>query len=242
MALQLQCAVRCASGRVAQFIKAGATSGSIEELTTGGADVNQVSGVSFGQALAGETVTHMYFTVCAPTSTATGFDVGFVTSPQGNVATVVQGGTQFSAMPALYKPLPVQTGMLLKGQSTTAATTVTEATFATYYNDGSCAVYQATGSDGTKANFADVISGATWGQTGSGKIAVAYYCTLNNTNTINEDGNGNNFVYALDAQGQLKGLVSPASSAGSGIGTTVDYISVPIMVHQNDNLSLTYAT
>jgi hypothetical protein len=164
-----------------------------------------------------------------------------VTTPQGNVGCIFQGGTGTSALPQLYRPLKVETGMLLKAQATTAATTVVEVTFAAWFNAGSCSVFQATGSDGAKADFSDVISSATWGQTGSGKLAVAYYCTNQNSNGLTEgNSTGNSFAYALDAQGQLKGLIAPQLSGG--VSAQVEYSTVPIMVDQNDTLSVSYKT
>jgi hypothetical protein len=234
--------VLCASGRFAEFIKSSATSGSIEELTSGGANTNQVSGVSFGQLLDGEVVTHAVATITAAGASYANYDLGFITSQSGEVAAIIQGGQSSGLFPALHEPLKVSTGMLLKAQSTTAATTVVEASLGVYYSDGSAACFQATGSDAANAAFTDVISGSTWGQTGAGKVAVAYYCTLGNTNTVNEDGNGNNFGYFLDAQGTMKGGFTPAQTAAAGGQGFSWYNYAPVMIDQNDTANITYAT
>ena len=55
-----------------------------------------------------------------------------------------------------------------------------------------------------------------------------YYAILNNTNTINEDGNGQNFVYAQDAQGQLTGLMTPVLCASGGSWSAFGSTPIPI--------------
>ena len=232
--------VRCASGRCASFVKDSGTSATTYELVTGGNDLNQTAGVSFGDALANETVTHAFSQVNAIVSEAICFGGAWVTSPQGDVAAVIQGGgEQPPVFPALYRPLRVQVGMVLKGIAENGATSVVRAFAAVCYANGKHDIFSGTMVDATSTALTSVISGASWGQAGAGTVAVAYYAIFNNTNTINEDNNGTNFLYAQDAQGQLKGFMPPVL-ATNGIWT--EFVTVPIPIHQNDTLKGTYAT
>jgi len=232
--------VRCASGRCAYFVKDSGTSGTVYELVTGGNDLNQTAGVSFGDALPGEIVTHAFSQCNGIVSEASAFGGAWITSPQGDVAAVVQGGGDMPPVfPALYRPLRVQVGMVLKGVAENAATTVVRAFVGVCYANGKHDIFSATLVDATSTELTSVISGATWGQAGAGNTAVAYYAILNNTNTINEDNNGTNVLYAQDAQGQLKGFMPPVLATG---GIWTEFNRIPIRIHQNDQLSGTYAT
>lgn len=232
--------VRCASGRCAYFVKDSGTSGTTYELVTGGNDLNQTAGVSFGDALSGETVTHAFSQVNGVVAEAASFGGAWITSPQGDVAAIIQGGGEMpNSYPPLYRAVPVSPGMQLKGIAENAATTVVRCFVGVNYASNKCDIFSATLVDATKTAFTSVISGATWGQAGSGQVAAAYYAILNNSNTINEDGNGTNVLYAQDAQGGLKGFIFP-TFASNHLWTK--YTTVPIPIHQNDSLSGTYAT
>ena len=191
--------VRCSSGRCAYFIKDSGASGTAFELVTGGNDLNQTAGVSFGDALSGETVTHAFSQCNGVVSEASSFGGAWITSPQGDVAAIVQGGGEMPPVyPPLFRAVRVSPGMQLKGIAENAGTAVVRAFVGVNYASGRCDIFSATLVDATKTAFTSVISGATWGQAGAGQIAAAYYGILNNTNTVNEDNNGTNAFYAQE--------------------------------------------
>jgi hypothetical protein len=241
-AVKMAVAVRCASGRVAEFVKDDGTSGTTYELVTGGTGLNQTSGVSLGDALSGETITHAWASCMGVVSENPAFAGCWITAPDGSVAAIIQGGGAAAQKPLqpLYRALKVSTGMQAKGVAENAGTGIVQAFVGVCYASGKHDVFQSTLSDASETSFTSVISGATWGQAGAGQTATAYYAILNNTNTINEDGNGQNFVYAQDAQGQLTGLMSPVLCASGGSWSA--FGSTPIPISQNDTLKATYAT
>lgn len=241
-AVKMAVSVRCASGRVAEFVKDDGTSGTTYELVTGGTGLNQTSSVSFGDALSGEVVTHAWASCAGLVAESPSFAGAWITATDGSVAALIQGGgagAQYPMQP-LYKPLRVTTGMQMKGVAENAGTGIVQAFVGVCYSNGGHDVFQSTLSDASETSFTSVISGATWGQAGAGKVAVAYYGILNNTNTINEDGNGQNFIYTQDAQGQTTGLITPVL-CGSG-GSWSSFGTCPIPISQNDTMKATYAT
>lgn len=234
--------VRCASGRVAEFIKDDGTSGSTFELVTGGNDVNQTAGVSFGDALSGEVVTHAFVASMGLVAEAPAFGGCYILSETGQVAMIIQGagGAVGPGLQPLCKPLAVRVGFTAQAIAENAGTGIVRVFVAAAFSDGSYDVYGGTLSDASSVALTSLITGASWGQSAAGKTAMKYYAIFNNTNTINEDGNGNDYLYAQSAQGQLTGAMYPILCASGGGWSK--FTECPIPVAQNDTLKGTYAT
>lgn len=241
-AVMEQLVVRCASGRVAEFIKDSGTSGTLYELVTGGNDVNQTAGVSLGDALSGEVITDAFVSCMGLIAEAPAFGGCYILSETGQVAGIIQGGGGATGpgLQPLHRPIAVRVGFVAKAYAENAGTGIVRSFVGVYYSDGSADAFGVTLVDATSTALVSLITGASWGQAGAGKTAVKYYGILNNTNTNNEDGNGNNWWYAQNAQGTLTGCMLPILCASGGGWS--EWSSTPIPVAQNDTLKGTYAT
>ena len=118
MASDIMGFVKFQDGSFASLLKEGATlSGTADELQTGGVGLNQVSGVSIGQAYSGKVAIAAHI-VCIKDGTSTapssgdGFSYGYFLGPDGKIICLVQGGGgSSSGLSPLSKPVRMQTGV-----------------------------------------------------------------------------------------------------------------------------------
>jgi len=79
-------------------------------------------------------------------------------------------------------------------------------------------------------------SGATLGQSFSGKTLQCYYATYGGLYGLNEAGAGNSALYIEAPDGALKGIVPACNASGSGAEQTTPYVKIPIRIGQNDGI------
>jgi hypothetical protein len=211
-----------------------------EEVTTIGSPLNQVSGVSLGQAFVGKTLTHAVAMVSTAGSGAASLLWASLKSPNGNYIIPIQGGAQhFGEMPALVRPVKMEVGLTAwvawqaSGDSGTKL-----ASFIGYTADGYCDVLTATGVSGSEVELQNA-TGTTFGQSFAGKTIVCSYSTYGGSLGINDVGAGASALYAFSADGNLKGLF-PCSNVGSDASDSiVPLYKIPVRVSQNDTLNIT---
>jgi len=212
--------------------------GQYSEITTEGGDLNQTSGVSVGQAFNGLTCTHA-FAKCATDNATTGsFVSAYFENTDGSIAVPIQGGGTLQAgMPALKKPMRMTTGVVCKAALQDTGDAVQIATLAVYCASGKSDIFAALAVDDTPTAMVNP-QGKTIGQALDGQTISCAYATYAATNGLDDNDGGVNALYIENAQGTLKAMYPTTSGNGIG-GGPVDYISYPVMIVQNDTLTVT---
>ena len=232
-------------GTFASLLKEGATSATVTELTTGGTGLNQVSGVSIGQAYQGKTAIAVHIS-CMKDGTQTspgsgdGFSHGYFLGPDGKIICVVQGGGGASSgLNPLSKPVRMQTGVTLQAAFVAATDGVVLGALSVYCTDGTSDVFTATGVDATATSMVNK-DGSTIGQALAGKVISKGLATYNATKGLNEDGAGVGAFFIESAEGQLKMMFPPGQGNGSIPAPWIPAYGTRI--NQNDTLTITATT
>ncbi len=246
MASDIMAFVKFSDGSMASLLKEGASlAGTADELQTGGTGLNQVSGVSIGQAYSGKTAVAAHV-VCIKDGTSTapssgdGFSYGYFLGPDGKIICLVQGGGgSSSGLSQLSKPVVMQTGVTFQAAAVAATDGVVSAACAIYCTDGTSDVFRGTGSDATQVSMTNK-DGATLGQALSGKRILKAYATYNATKGLNEDGAGVGAFFHESAEGQLKMMFPPCQGNSQDPVPWIPCYNTTVL--QNDTLKVTATT
>ena len=246
MASDVMAFVKFRSGQVASLLKEGATlSGTFDELQTGGTGLNQVSGVSIGQAYSGQVAIAAHVicikdgTSVAP-SAGDGLCAAYFLGPDGKIICTVQGGGgATSGFQPLVKPVAMTTGVTFQAAAQAATDGVCKATLAVCTQDGTHDVFQATAVDATKTAMVNK-DGSTIGQALDGKSISYAYATYNSTKGLNEDGAGVGAFFLEAADGTLKHMFPPCQGNGQDPVPWIPGYNTRVL--QNDTLSVTGTT
>jgi len=245
MASDLMGFVKFNDGTFASLLAEGATSATATELQTGGTGLNQVSGVSIGQAYQGKVAIACHIvaikdaTSVAPSS-GDGFSYGYFLGPDGKIICVVQGGGGASSgLSPLSKPVRMQTGVTLQAAFVASTDGVVLGALSVYCSDGTGDVFTATGVDATATAMVNK-DGSTIGQALAGKVITKGLATYNATKGLNEDGAGVGAFFVESAEGQLKMMFPPCQGNGQGPVPWIPAYGTPI--GQNDTLTITATT
>ena len=211
-----------------------------EMLTDASGLVNQAGGISAGQANQGKLLTHAGVKCQLDNGTGGGFSYASIIGVGGNVIGLIQGGgVQVSGLPALIRPIRMETGIKINvfGQTLSAGDTLQYATLAVYCASGKCDVFQGLAVDATDVPMLSVISGSTLGQALVNERVMCYYATYPATNGLADTGiaDGVNAFFAEDAQGQLKSMMFPSQGVSSTSMT--QFVEDPFTIVQNDTLT-----
>jgi len=199
--------------------------------------LNQTSGVSVGQAFNGKTCTHAFAKCATDDATSASFVSAYFENTDGSIAVPIQGGGQLqTGMPALKKPMRMATGVVCKAALQDAADAVQIATLAVYCASGKSDIFAALAVDDTPTAMVNP-QGKTVGQALDGQTISCAYATYAATNGLDDNDGGVNALYIENAQGTLKAMY-PVTRGNSGAGP-VPYISYPVMITQNDTLTVT---
>ncbi len=235
MANVVQISVRFASGKVGSLYNSSVTDNTTTEITTGGTGLNQTGSLSFGQAFVGETITHIGATVEG--NAASAFNVCYLESGIGTVLYPIQisGGGAGQMHPVLF-PIKVAVGQQVQARVSTSDATEKDACMAVICSDRTCAVFQVTAVADTKTEMTNLLSSTTtFGQTLAGKQITHAYATFTNSGGLNDDGGGNNFFYAENSAGILKGTWYTDAPVNQ-TGHPARWQTLPCSVDQNDSL------
>jgi len=245
MASDMMAFVKFSDGSIASLLAEGATAKVATELQTGGVGLNQVSGVSIGQAYTGK-VAVAATAICIKDGTSTAPSVGdglcyaYFLGPDGKIVCNVQGGGgSTSGMPALYKPVQMTTGVKFFAAYQAATDGVSLGSLAVCCTDGTCDVFTGTAVDATKVSMVNK-DGSTIGQALSNKSIAQAYATYNATKGLNEDGAGVGAFFLESAEGTLKHMFPPCQGNAQDPVPFIQGYNTRIL--QNDTLSLTGTT
>ena len=245
MASDIMAFVKFSDGSMASLLKEGATTATTTELQTGGVGLNQVSGVSIGQAYSGKTAIACHV-VCIKDATSTvagtgdGFNFGYFLGPDGKIICTGQGGGgSSSGLSPLSKPVKMQTGVTLQACFVAATDGVVQGALAVYCSDGTSDVFKATGVDATATAMLNK-DGSTIGQALAGKSIQKAYATYNAVKGLNEDGAGVGAFYLENAEGQLKMMFPPCQGNSQDPVPWIPAYNTKVL--QNDTLTITATT
>ena len=207
------------------------------EITTEGGDLNQTAGISAGQAFPGKTVTHAFALCATDSATTASLCSAYFEANNGSIMVPIQGGGQhMSGLPALKRPVRMQTGVVVKAALQDAADAVQIATLAVYCRSGKSDIFAALGVDDTPTSMVNP-QGKTIGQALDGQVISCAYATYAATNGLDDNDGGVNALYVENSAGVLKAMYPCAK--GTGGNNPVPYISYPVQIVQNDTLTVT---
>jgi hypothetical protein len=250
MATALYAFAQFSDGTFGSFANASVTAETATEIQTGGVGINQVSGVSIGQAFAGKTLVACSIQVQTDDAITGAFSYGYLLGPTGTMLCPVQGGNYSGVgLPRLKRPVRMAPGVKLYGAFDTGADAVSLATMAVYCASGKSAIFAVKAVDATKTSMTDILTGGTIGQSLAGERIVCSYQGYPANKGLNDNQAGNAGFYIESSDGQLKLMVNPSSGAGASTATGAagDYIqgalpwveyAVSIPIAQNDTLSV----
>lgn len=238
-------------GTFGSFANSSVSDETVTEIQTGGTGINQVSGVSIGQAFAGKTAIALSLQVQTDDAITGSFCFGYLQSPTGQMLCPVQGGTYTGVgLPKLKRPVTMSPGVKLFAMSDTSADAVSQASMAVYCQSGKSAIFTVKAVDATKTAMVDTLTGATIGQALAGERITASYQTYPGSKGLNDNQAGNSGYYIEGADGQLKLMIPPVgsgSSTNSNAGASGNYLGgnspwveypVSISIGQNSTLSV----
>jgi hypothetical protein len=243
MASDIYAFVKFSDGSVASLVADGATAKTATECVTGGTGLNQVAGVSIGQAYSGRTAVAALVScqLDATVGSTHSLCYAYFQSPQGVIMSIANGGgNQVSGFQKLAKPVLMQTGVTFVAAYQTAVDGPSQCSVAVVCASGKCDVFTVLGVADTKTAMTNK-DGSTIGQALAGEVLMKVYATSNSTKGLNEDGAGVSAFFIESAEGQLKHMLPPANGGASnhplpwieGFGTRIE---------QNDTLSVTATT
>jgi len=239
MATDINAFVQFSDGTFGSLRKEGATAETVTNVQTGGVGLAQVTAVDIGQAFVGKTLIAASVQVQTDDATTGVFCHAYILGPDGKIRVPIQGGGYGAqGLPALKRPIVMEVGMTLQATFDAAADAATQlGSYVVYCADGCSDVFTAKGVDATKTAMLNK-DGSTIGQALTGKAIVCAYATYGSTKGLNDNGEGNGGFYIERADGQLKVMHPPAVFASTNAMVPYVEYAKPIMVEQNDTLSI----
>lgn len=238
MATHVCCFVRFSDGSFT-FLRDEISEDTLTELQTDASGLLNITGnVSIGQSNQGKIATHALGKVVTDSATSGAWGYGAFYSPQGNVMCPIQGGgAKVSGLPALIKPVRMQTGVQVKVYWQAIADSVQQASVAAYCASGKCDIFSGTAVDDQDVSLLNK-DGSSWGEALSGEVVLGAYATYSATNGLADTGvaDGIDGFFVESSSGQLLGMYAPAGG-GHDHPLPVQYIAQSIRVNQNDTLT-----
>jgi hypothetical protein len=240
MATDITAFVQFSDGSFASLLKEGATAETVTSLPTGGAQLNQVSGIEIGQAYEGKTAVAASIKVVTDDATTGAFCHGYFLDTDGKVMVPVQGGGyKTSGVPNLKKPVMMRPGITLQAMFDAQADAVAMASLAVYCTDGTSDVFAVKAVDATATAMVSVKTGQSIGNSLPGKTIQCAYATYSASKGLNDNGDGISGFYIESSDGQLKAIYPPCD--GVSLESPSPFISLPsgVKIMQNDTLTVT---
>lgn len=239
MATDINAFCQFSDGTFLSLRKEGATAETVTNVQTGGTGLSQVSAVDIGQAAVGKTLIAAAVQVQTDDATTGVFCHAYILGPDGKIRIPVQGGGYGAqGLPALKRPVRMEVGMTLQATFDAAADAATQlGSYVVYCTDGTSDVFTAKGVADTKTPMLNK-DGSTIGQALTNKAISCAYATYGSSKGLNDDGGGNGGFYIERADGQLKVMHPPAVFASTNDMVPYVEYAKPIMVEQNDTLSI----
>ena len=220
------------------YLRDAVTAETLTEIQTDGSGIlNIAPNLGIGTANQGKTATHALGIVQTDSATTGCWSYGAFYDPQGTVLCPIQGGgCQVSGLPALAKPVRLQTGVKVKVYWQAKADEVQIASVAVVCASGKTDIFSTLAVDDQDVSLLNK-DGATWGQALAGQTVVQAYATYPATNGLADTGeaDGVSAFYVESASGQLLGMYAPCMGGGTKEEPT-PWIRQTIRVNQNDKL------
>ena len=237
MATHVSCLIKFSDGSFT-FLRDDVTADTLSELQTDASGLlNITANLSVGIANQGKTATHAMCKVQTDSATSGAYGYGAFYGPQGTVLCPIQGGGQSATgLPALAKPVRMQSGVQVKVYWQAVADAVQQASLAVYCASGKCEILSATAVDDQDVSMVNK-DGATWGEALAGQTVTMAYATYSATNGLADTGiaDGVDAFFVESASGQLLGMYAPEKGNSH---TPTPYIRQTIRVQQNDTLTV----
>ena len=239
MASDLNGILKFSDGSTGYFVNEGATVRVTNELVTGGTGLNQVAGVSAGQAYEGKVIVGASMiaiddgTTTIPNGDGGGF--AYILNPQGKIARLIQVGGNASTGLEPVRPHRLTTGDTFQGFFEAATDGLCMAFCAVECTAGTVDCFSVVAVDATKTALVNK-DNSTIGQALTGKVISRVYSNYNSTKGLNEDGAGISGLYLESSDGQLKHVFTPSS--GNGFMLTPYISGYGVRILQNDTLSV----
>ena len=229
--------VQFSDGTFASLANANVTAEQATDIQTGGTGLNQVSGVSIGQAYEGKVAIAASALVQTDDATTGQWCNSYFLGPDGKIICLVQGngGSFGCGLYKLSKPVRMQTGVKFMGTWDAGADAVALASAGVYCSDGTADVFSVKAVDATKTAMVNK-DGATIGQALAGKTIVNAYATYSADKGLNDNQAGVSAFYVESADGQLKLMLPP--QRGSERNFWLMNGARPVKIDQNDTLSV----
>lgn len=227
--------LRFSDGTIAYLQNDDVTAGAAgEEILTAnqGGDLSQTAGVSAGQAYSGKMCTHAFALVQTQNaSTARPLWFNF-RGPNGAVIVPIHGGILGSATFAqLYKPVMMQTGVVVFGAWQAASDSATLIASVDICGPQKCDNFTATAVDGANTELKNK-DGATVGQSMNGAVGVEFWARYAGTLGLNENLGGVSAITIAASDGAMKMLLPLSVSSQGAIPSAV----IPVRINQNDSM------
>jgi len=234
MATHVSCLIRFSDGSFTFLRDTIASAATLSEIQTDASGLlNITADLSCGVANQGKTATHALGKVQTDSVTTGAWNYGAFYDPQGTVLCPIQGGgSAVTGLPALSKPVRMQSGVTVKVSYQAVADAVKMASIAAVCASGKCDIFTATAVDDADVSMQNA-SGATWGEALAGQTVVQAYASYPATNGLADTGivDGVDALFIESASGQLLGMYAPELGNQS---TPSAWIRQAIRVSQND--------
>lgn len=240
MATGITVLVRFSNGSIGYLSNVDVAAGAIgEEILTanGGGDISQVANVRIGQAYTGLTATHAVAIVQDNTGGEEAYDIPMLVfcnfrGPNGAVIVPVQGGGRWTgAMPALYRPVPMSTGVTVFAAQQRSLDSGTLVGSLDVCSPTKCDNFTVTGINEQNVELLNK-DGSTIGQSMNGLVATQMTARYPSNTGMNSDLTGIQSFFVTSSDGALKALIPVQYDTGSPtLGPSIDY---PVRILQND--------
>ena len=239
MATNASVICKFSDGSVIMFRNAVTLGTATEVKSDASGTLNQAGDLSFGQIAQGRMLTHAGVKVQKDNGSDGAFGFAPIIGVGGNVIAALQGGgTLAGGLPALKRPIRVETGqkILVMAQAVTDAAKV--ASLTVYTASGKTEIFSVTAVDETATAMTSYVGSNTIGEALAGERIVCYMATYPASFGLADNTilNGLNALYVEDSKGQCKALMFTAQ--GTGQTELVQWVEDSFSIAQNDTLSV----
>lgn len=237
MATHVSCLIGFSDGSFT-FLRDDLSADTLTELQTDASGLLNITGdVSVGQANQGKTAVSALAKVQTDTAQTGAYVGGGFYDSQGTFICPIQGGgSQVTGLPALIKPVRMQTGVKVQVMWQASGDAVQIASVVAYSASGKCDWFTGTAVDDQDVSMTNA-SGNTWGEALAGETVIGAYANYSADNGLADTGiaDGIDAFFVESAAGTLKMMYAPAK--GNQSAEFSPFIRRAVRVDQNDTLT-----
>jgi len=239
MATNASVICKFSDGSVVYFRNAVTIGTATEVKSDDSGTLNQAGGISFGQIAQGRMLTHAAVKIQKDNGSDGAFSFAPIIGVGGNIVAALQGGgTLAGGLPALKKPLRVETGQKIMVMAQAISDAAKIAALTVYTASGKTEIFSVLAVDATTTSMVSYVGSNTVGEALANETVICYMATYPASygladNTITD---GLNALFLEDSKGQCKSLMYTAQ--GSGQTSLVPWVNETFKIEQNDTLSV----